>query len=149
MAKDILSRLGEFIRWLLRWYLGRVEVSWHREIRRLGKRKDKRLWIFLCIAFAFILLLYLTGEAFSDGFLLGLSFLWSSFLAISFAYILRHPLLLMVIYVAAVFGREVMSLFVAAKEEAVAGNMIGALILFVLGVYLIIWANRLKKGEGI
>jgi len=56
---------------------------------------------------------------------------------------------LILIYVAVVFGREIMPLFTAAKEEAATGNIIGALIVFGLGVYLIIWANGLKKGEGI
>jgi len=56
---------------------------------------------------------------------------------------------LILIYVAVVFGREIMPLFTAAKEEAATGNIIGALIVFGLGVDLIIWANGLKKGEGI
>lgn len=149
MAKDILSRLGEFTLWLLRWYFDRVVVSWRWEFGRLGNRDNKWLWAVLCIIFTLFLLPYLTKEAFSDSFLLGLSFVWSSFLAISFAYILRNPILLILVYVAVVFGREIMSLFTVAKEEAAAGNIIGALIVFGLGVYLIIWANRLKKGEGI
>ena len=149
MVKDILSRLGEFILWLLRWYFDRVIASWHREIGRLGKRDNKWLWIVLCIFFALFLLPYLAKEAFSDSFLLGLSFVWSSFLAISFAYILRNPLLLILVYVAVVWGREIIPLFTTAKEEATKGNIIGALIVFGLGVYLIMMANRLKKGEGI
>lgn len=40
-----------------------------------------------------------------------------------------------------------MTLFTAAKEEATSGNAIGALIVFGLGIYLITWANRMKKGE--
>ena len=149
MVRDILSRLGEFILWLLRWYFDRVVASWREEIKQLGKSNNKGLWIVLCIFFTLFLLPYLTKEAFSDSFLLGLSFVWSSFLAISFAYILRHPLLLILVYVAVVFGREIMPLFTAAKEEAVMGNIIGALIVFGLGVYLVIWANGMKKGEGI
>ena len=147
MVKDVLSRLGEFMLRLLRWYFDRVVTSWPREIEELGKRDNKWLWIVLCIFFALFLLPYLTKEAFSDSFLLGLSFLWSSFLAISFAYILRNPLLLILVYAAVVWGREIIPLFTAAKEEAARGNIIGALIVFGLGVYLIMRANRMKKGE--
>ena len=147
MVRDILSRLGEFTLWLLRWYTDRVIVSWRREFRNLGNRDNKWLWIGLCIFFSFFLLPYLSKEAFSDSFLLGLSFIWSSFLAISFAYILKNPLLMIMVYVGVVFGRQIMTLFITAKEEATSGNIIGALIVFGLGVYLIMWANRMKRGE--
>ena len=147
MVRDIFSRLGELTLWLLRWYSDRVITSWHREVSRLGNRDNKWLWIGLCIFFAIFLLPYLTKEAFSDSFLLGLSFMWSAFLAISFAYVLRNPLLMILVYVGVVFGREIMTLFTAAKEEVISGNLIGALIVFGLGVYLITWANRIKRGE--
>ena len=147
MVRDIFSRLGELILWLLRWYFDRVVTSWHWEVGRLGNRDNKWLWIGLCIFFAIFLLPYLTKEAFSDSFLLGLSFVWSAFLAISFAYVLRNPLLMILVYVGVVFGREIMTLFTAAKEEVISGNLIGALIVFGLGVYLITWANRINRGE--
>jgi hypothetical protein len=105
------------------------------------------VWIGLCILFTFILLPILTKEAFHIGFLLGLSFIWSSLLAISFAYILKNPLVMILIYVGVVFGREIMGVFTSAKEEAINGNVIGAIIMCALGVYLLLWANRLKKGE--
>ena len=147
MVRDILSRLGEFTLWLLRWYFDRVVTSWHREVGRLGDRKNKWVWIVLCIFFAVLLLPYLTKEAFSDSFLLGLSFVWSAFLAISFAYILKNPLLMILVYVGVVFGREIMTLFTTAKEEATVGNILGAIIVFGLGVYLITWVNRMKRGD--
>ena len=147
MVRDILSRLGEFALWLLRWYTDRVIVSWRQEFCNLGNRDNKWLWIGLCIFFSLFLLPYLCKEAFSDSFLLGLSFIWSSFLAISFAYILRNPLLMIMVYVGVVFGRQIMTLLITAKEEAIAGDIIGALIVFGLGVYLITWANSMKRGE--
>ena len=143
----MLSRLGEIILWLLRWYADRVVISWRREFHRLGRRDNKWVWVGLCILFTFILLPILTKEGFSYSCLLGLSFIWSSFLAISFAYILKNPLLMILVYVGVVFGREVMSLFSTVKEEATSGNVIGAVIVFCLGVYLIIWVNRMKRGD--
>lgn len=73
--------------------------------------------------------------------------MWSAFFAISFAYILKNPLLMIIVYVGVVFGREIMTIFTTAKEEATVGNIIGAIIVFGLGIYLITWANRMKKGE--
>jgi hypothetical protein len=91
---------------------------------------------------------YLTQQAFIDSFLLGLSFLWSAFLAISFAYILKNPLVMIIVYVGVVFGREVTNTILgAAKDELSAGNILGALIVFCLGIYLISWANRMKRGD--
>lgn len=147
MVRGISSRLGEFALWLLRWYFSSLVTSWNRELHRIRKRENKWLWVSLCIFFALFLLPYLTKEAFSDSFLLGLSFLWSAFLAISFAYILKNPLLMILVYVGVVFGREVMTIFTTAKEEATSGNVIGALIVFGLGIYLIRWANRMKRGD--
>lgn len=131
----------------LSWYLGRVKTSWHQEIYRLRHIRDKPVWIALCIIFNILLIPYLGKEAFSDSFLLGLSFLWSTFLAVSFAYILRHPLLLILVYVGVIFGREVInSIATSAREAAIAGDTIGAIILFFFGVYLIKWANNMKTG---
>jgi len=73
--------------------------------------------------------------------------MWSAFLAISFAYILKNPLLMIIVYVGVVFGRHIITLFTTAKEEATGGNVIGALIVFGLGIYLITWANRMKRGD--
>ena len=147
MLREILAWLFDKLLWLLRWYFDRVVTSWHRELRRLGRQDNKWLWVGLCIFFAIFLLPYLTKEAFSDSFLLGLSFVWSAFLAISFAYILKNPILMILVYVGVVFGRRIMTLFTTAREEATSGNIIGALIVFGLGVYLITWANRMKKGD--
>ena len=69
MAKDILARLGEFMLWLLRWYLGRVATSWRNEIEGLKGSRNRGLSIVLCIVFTIFLFPYLTGEAFSDSFL--------------------------------------------------------------------------------
>lgn len=113
----------------------------------MGNRDNKWVWIGLCIFLSFFPLSYLTKEAFSDSFLLGLSFIWSAFLAISFAYILRNPLVMILVYVGVVFGREVMTIFTAAKGEATSGDVIGAIIVFALGIYLITWANHMKRGE--
>lgn len=147
MLREILAWLFDKLLWLLRWYFDRVATSWQRETRRLGNRDNKWLWIGLCVFFAIFLLPYLTREAFSDSFLLGLSFVWASFLAISFAYILRNPLLMIIVYVGVVFGREIITLFTTAKEAATGGNILGAVIVFCLGIYLITWANRMKRGD--
>ncbi len=147
MIKDILSQLGELTLKVLRWYLDRVITCWQQEIDKLRNRDNKWVWIPLCIFFALFLLPYLTKEAFHDSFLLGLSFAWSAFLAVSFAYILRNPLVMIIVYVGVTFGRQITTLFTAAKEEATQGNVIGALIVLGLGIYLLMWANSMKRGK--
>ncbi len=144
---NILSWLSGFVLWLFRWYLDRVTTSWRQEFNRLGDSDNKWIWIGLSIFFTLFLLPYLGKEAFSDSLLLGLSFVWSTFLAVSFGYILRHPLLLILVYVGVVFGREVTSILTSAKEAVITGNVIGALIAFSLGVYLITWANHIKRED--
>ena len=52
---------------------------------------------------------------------------------------------MILVYVGVVFGRQIMTIFTTAKEEATSGNVIGAVIVFGLGVYLITWANRMKR----
>jgi len=54
---------------------------------------------------------------------------------------------MILVYVGVVFGREVMTIFTAAKGEATSGDVIGAIIVFALGIYLITWANHMKRGE--
>lgn len=78
---------------------------------------------------------------------MGVSFAWSTFLAVSFGYILRNPLLITLVYVGVVFGTEVTNLFVTAKEAATSGDIVGAIILIGLGIYLILWVNRMERGE--
>ena len=147
MLREILAWLFDKLLWILRWYFDRVVTSWYRELRRLGRQNNKWLWVSLCLFFAIFLLPYPTKEAFSDSILLGLSFVWSSFLAISFAYILKNPILMILVYVGVVFGRQIMTIFTTTKEEATSGNVIGASIVFGLGVYLIMWVDRMKRGD--
>jgi hypothetical protein len=104
MFHDILSQLSNLVRSLLRWYIDKVIESWQGEIRTQRNRRDKWIWIGFSIIFALILLPNLAIKAFSDSFLFGLSFIWSTFLAISFAYILRNLVVLILVYIAAAFG---------------------------------------------
>lgn len=146
VLRNILSGLSDLAQWLFRWYVDRVTTSWRREFNRLRGLDNKWIWIGLSIFFTIFLLPYLAKESFSDGLLLGLSFIWSTFLAVSFGYILRHPLSLILVYVGVVFGRAVADLFTSAKEAAITGNVVGAVILFSLGIYLIVWVNNIKTG---
>jgi hypothetical protein len=147
MSDSIISNLRQLLSRFFNWYIDKVQLSWKNEFHKLRKRDNRWLWIGLCILFTFILLPILTKEAFKIGFLLGMSFIWSSLIAISFAYILKNPLVMILVYVGVVLGREIIPVFYSAKTEVVNGNIIGALIVFALGIVLLIWANRLKKGE--
>lgn len=55
---------------------------------------------------------------------------------------------MIIVYVGVYFGREVTGTILgAAEDEFSTGNIIGAIIVIALGVYLITWANRMKKGD--
>ena len=148
MFHGTVSYLSEATLKLLKWFIDRAVISWRRELRRLGRRENKWVWVGLCVIFSFILLPILADEAFSDSFLFGVSFLWSAILAISFAFVLKNPMVLIIVYIGVIFSREVTnSILGGVKDELTRGNFLGAIILFGFGVYLITWANRLKKGD--
>jgi len=55
---------------------------------------------------------------------------------------------MIVVYVGVIFGREVTNTFLgAAKEEFSTGNILGAIIVIGLGIYLLWWTNQMKKGD--
>lgn len=143
----MLSQISDLILLLTKWYIDTAVKSWKHEIRRYRKRRKKWLRISLCTFLTIILLYGLTSMAFADSFVFGLSFIYSTIIAISFAYILRIPGLLILIYVGALLGREATKILGVAWEEINRGNILGAVILVFLGTYLIVWANRMKKGE--
>lgn len=139
--------MKNLISYFFSWYFKTVSKCWKREIQHIrGKKNDKWFWIILCVGFTLILLPIMVKEAFTDSFLLGVSFIWASMIAVSFAYILRNPAALIIIYIGVIYGREVTSSFLgAAKDEFSAGNLLGTAIVIILGLYLISWANRIKK----
>jgi uncharacterized membrane protein len=147
MFREILSALSRFIRWLARWWADKSITSWKHEFHRLRTRDNKWVWAGLCIFFIVFLLPYLAKDAFSSSILLGLSFLWASFVAISLGYILRSPILLILVYVAVLFRQQITSIFFTAKDSALQGDIIGAVILLFLGIFLTEWAKRIGEGD--
>lgn len=145
----MLKPLGRFTVWLIRWYIKKVVKSWSGEFRRLkriGNQEKKGLRIALCIVYTVFLLPYLAQEAFSTNIMLGLAFLSSAFLAVSFGYILRNPMILVVLYVLVIFRREVSGFFGVAKDTAMSGDILGAIILVGLAIYLI-WKTKQIERE--
>ncbi len=147
MSTKIFSWLVDKLKWLLNWYLERAATSWKIELHRVRNRDNKFILIGLCIFFAIFLFPYLAKDAFSQNVIFGLSFIWASFLAISFAYILRNPILLILVYVAVAFRGAIKSIFISSEHSLLTGDLIGALILAGVGVMLLIWVNRIGKGD--
>ena len=145
MLREILAWLFDKLRWLLRWYFDKVATSWQWEVRRLGNRDNKWLWIVLCIVYTLFLLPYLAQEAFSTSIMLGLAFLSSAFLVVSFGYILWNPMLLIVLYVLVIFRRELSGFFGIAKDTAMGGDILGAIILVGLAIYLIWKTTQIER----
>ena len=131
----------------MNWYLARVKAGWRRELNRLPKRQNKWVWVALCVIFTVFLLPYFCVEAFTISLLLGLSFLFAAFVAISFGYILRHPGAMIIVFVGSVLGREFFTVILEGIGIAVEGDIIGAVILIIVGIYLLVLANKLKRVE--
>jgi len=124
---------------LATWSWQKARAAWRQGLKR------RYSWVY--IVSSVLLLPALTSYAFSSSWQLGLSFLWSAFIAIYFAYIFRHPFLLILVYVGVITGKEFIGLFVSAKDVALQGDLISASILVLLGIFLTVWANRIKSGE--
>jgi len=135
-----------YIKKLITWYLQKATSSWSRELANLKNNQDGQIWLILSFGFTLFLFIYLLPEAFSISILTGLSFLWATFIAISFGYILRSPLLLILVYVGVLFSREITGIFIAAKDAATVGDILGAIILIAFGIYLTAKANDMKSG---
>jgi hypothetical protein len=147
ILRNAIATLYTLVVNLMRWWFALSKASWQQEIRRFGNRKDKWVHLALCVVFSVLLFPYLTSEAFSSSFMIGMSFLWSALVAISLGYILRHPALLILVFVGVFLGREGVNLLMTAKESTINGDFIGSLILLVFGFYLIFEANRIKSGS--
>jgi len=105
------------------------------------------MWVGLCVFFTLFLLPYFTKEAFGENFILGVSFIWSVFWAISFAHILKNPAMLILIYVCVVFSHQLLGLFGVARESALQGDWLSALIMVAFSIYLILETNRIERGD--
>lgn len=148
MFRELLSGLFRFTGWLVRWWVAKSIASWKHESRRLRNKQNKYLWVGLCIFFTIFLLPYLAKDVFSSGILIGLSFMWASFVVISFGYIIRNPILLILTYVAVIARQQVSStFFYTAKDSAAQGDIIGTVILVFLGIFLTARVKRIGEGD--
>ncbi len=153
MVQKILSTLASLLIQVLRWFVRKSKLGWRYELKRIrtGENRwlrvipNRILYISLCIVMVVILFPILVNLAFTSNWSLGLSFTFSAILAVSFGYILRNPMLLIVIYVLVIFRREVTGLFGIVKDTALTGDILGTVVLVGLISYLLWWVKHIER----
>ncbi len=151
----IVMMIFDLVKGVLRWHTEKVGPGWRRELRRVvsGENRwsrsfrNKWVYVLVCVVFSGGLFFYFVGEAFAVNILLGLSFVVAAFPAFCFGLILRHPMMMVLIYLAAVLGSEISGLFSVAGGEFSAGNYISAAVLVGLAIYLYTEANKIGSGD--
>ena len=85
--------------------------------------------------------------AFHSSWTLWLSFTFSAFLAVSYATFFSKPLVFILIFIGLLVGGIAREVLFEAKDTAVAGDLVGALIVLGVGLYVMWWSNELKTGN--
>ena len=124
--------------------------GWKSEIDRLKRRNRQREWrigIGTCILISAILWKPLLGEAFAIGFVFGVSYLWATIVAFGTGLILRTPYMLLCIYLGMVLGDAFGGLQDEGIRQLIGGNVLGAVILVGVSVYLKNLADNIREGN--
>ncbi|MDO8751288.1 MAG: hypothetical protein Q7K03_09125 [Dehalococcoidia bacterium] len=124
--------------WLVRKTWPSAKHGWSRGLRK------RNSWIY--IVAALLLFPYLTFYAFSYSWQYGISFIATGVVAVYYGYIFANPGMLVVAFVGVVLGAEATKLLFAAKNIALGGEILPALILVVVAVLLAVKAQTLKTG---
>jgi len=105
-----------------------------------------RGWIFLITSV--VLFVVLLQSAFSSSIQLGLSFLFTGSWAIYCGYNFKlKGCALIVVYLGVIIAMVARDTMFSAKDSWSSGDNIGAIIVFLVGFYLVLWSMRLKKGD--
>ncbi len=123
-------------------------VGWRSNLNKLRRRnKQWFVWSLICIFISIVLWQPLLADAFKIGFLFGLSYLWATIVAFGTGLILKTPYLLIMIYIGMIVGDA----FGGLKDEGIrqlfGGNIMGAIILIGMSIYLMSWADKIKNGD--
>ena len=133
---------------LWRLYVNKVKMSWGQELCILKEKKQDTWWVdfLLSILFAVFFGAYLIWDALSIGdVVLILTFLGWLFVVVSFGFILRSPLLIALVYTVVIVEH---AFLVETYKTAMEGqDIIGAIILLVLTIYVIKKLHPIGKGE--
>jgi hypothetical protein len=140
--KQLVSYVVQSARGLAAW-LGRetwpkASHGWSRGLRKQNS------WIYV-VATVFLFPLLIV-YAFSYSWLYGISFLTTGIVAIYYGYIFATPLMLVVTYVGVIVGAEATKLLFAAKDIALVGEILPALIVIMVAVFLTVKAQAMKTG---
>ncbi|MBI2165180.1 MAG: hypothetical protein HYU29_02100 [Chloroflexi bacterium] len=137
-AAYLIQGAFELISRLARRTWPKAKHGWNRGLRKQNS------WIY--IVAAPISFLYLTFYALSYSWQYGISFIITGGVAIYYGYIFANPGMLVAAYVGVVVSAEVTKLLFTAKDIALGGELLPALILVVVAVFLAVKAQALKTG---
>ena len=85
--------------------------------------------------------------AMQSGWMVWLSFSFSAFLAVSYATFFSRPHIFFFILLGLLVGRVAYELLFEAKDAAIGGDLVGALIVLAVGFYVMWWSRELKAGN--
>lgn len=135
----LMRRAFQLFMWAVRKTWPKAKHSWR---KGLGKPNS---WIY--VVAALFLFPYLTYYAFSYSWQYGLFFLMTGAVAIYYGYIFANPGMLIVAYVGVVLGSEATKLFFTARDIALGGEFLPALVLVGVAAFLTLKAQSMKTGQ--
>ena len=129
-------------------FLYRVLARELKDARDRWRRGLKREQPWLPILITAISMYALWQWAFGQGFLFGLSFLVAAILAILRGHIFTHPFRLILVAVAVVIGSLVIPGLRGDAWQAIrGGDVIGAVVIVVIGIFLWRWKKEMETGQ--
>jgi hypothetical protein len=137
--------------WLLKFTAQLIHIcmrGWKSEIGRLKQRnRNWQMFLFICLLISVILWKPLLVDAFHVGLLFGVSYLWATAVAFGTGLILRTPYMLLCIYVGMILGDAFCGLRDEGIRQLIGGNVLGAIVLVGMSIYLKTFADRIQGGD--
>ena len=141
----VTSIVGWYIRRVFFWWLRRSWLQWTTEWQHPANKQHR-----LLIVFQPFILVAMAWYAFSEGLLVGFSFLGWYFWAASNAIVIRGPLGIaapVAIFVGVIFAGAIRPLFLDAKTAAFQGQLLQAAAILVMAIFSSRVTGRLQRGE--
>lgn len=128
------------------WLIKRLRISIRnsKKIHSYWLRRNEGL---VRLVIALLIYIILLPSLFGTSILLGLSFLFSGFIAIFTGVIYKGRDVMAYVLGGVLLGMTVLPTLFGAWDAVQEGDWIGAIIVFFLGVFLWLWSTRMKAGK--
>jgi hypothetical protein len=114
------------------------------KIHKRNLKKDSGVYILLGSLFIYLIL---SWSLINSDIKIGLSFIFSGFIAIYTGAIYKYHNVIGYVLVGCALASVIIPTFLGAWESFQGGDWIGALIVFVFGIILWIYSNQMKSGK--